>query len=123
MDLWNNPMVNNAMRNMSQEDLENFKKIGEQMYGNINFTDGTIKNKVPPPMEEAVAYVEEGIKSGILPEDLEEDEVHLLEDAYGKEWYLRYGWKRDEVPEPGLSLKDKKKINDMIEKANKKKQE
>ena len=78
MDLFSNPMVNNALRALSKEQLANYRKIGEEIYGNVNFEDSKILNNMPAPMEEAVAYVEEGIKSGILPRDLDENEIILL---------------------------------------------
>jgi len=115
-DLWNNPMVNNALKAMSKEDLEKYKKIGEQLYGNINFQDSTVVNQLITPVEEAVAYVEEGLKSGLLPEDLEENEVILLHETYGDKWYERYGFTRNQVPEPGLSLQSKKEIDETVEK-------
>lgn len=115
-DLWNNPMVNNALKAMSKEDLEKYKKIGEQLYGNINFQDSTLVNQLITPVEEAVAYVEEGLKSGLLPEDLEENEVILLHKTYGDKWYERYGFTRDQIPEPGLSLQAKKEIDEAVEK-------
>lgn len=114
MDLWNNPMINNALKALTPEQIEDYKKIGEQLYGNINFEDSKILNNIPPPMAEAVAYVEHGIKSGLLPSDLTEDEVILLSNAYGEKWYERYGFTKDEVPEPGLSLTLKKEIEDAI---------
>ena len=113
-DLFNNPMVNNALKAMTPEQLEEYKKFGESLYGNINFEDSKIVNNMPPPMAESVAYVEEGIKSGLLPDDLTEDEVTLLQQAYGEDWYLRYEFTKEEVPEPGLSLKMKKEIDDAV---------
>ena len=115
-DLFNNPMVNNALKSMSPEDLQKYKKIGEQLYGNINFVDSTLINNLSPPMEEAIAYVEQGINSGLMPEDLDENEVILLRNAYGEEWYKRFGFTQEQVPEPGLSLKMKKDIELAVEK-------
>lgn len=112
-DLFNNPFVNSALNAMTPEQIEEYKKIGESMYGSINFEDSTIIN-MPPPMAESVAYVEEGIKAGLLPEDLTEDEVSLLCEAYGKEWYKKFGFKESEVPEPGLSLQAKKDIEESV---------
>ena len=114
MDLFNNPMVNNAIKSMTPEQLVEYKKIGEYMYGNINFEDSKIINNISPPMAESIAYVEEGIKSGLLPGDLTEDEVSLLSTAYGEKWYERYGFTVHEVPEIGLSLKMKKDIDDAV---------
>ena len=114
MDLFSNPMVNNALKAMTPEQLEGYKKMGEQLYGNINFEDSKIVNNMLVPAEEAVAYVEEGIKSGLLPEDLDENEVILLTNTYGEKWYLRYGFKQEEVPEPGLSLGVKENLEKLI---------
>ena len=115
MNLFSNPMVNNALKAMNSEQLENYKKIGEHLYGNINFEDSKILNNMLIPTEEAVAYVEEGIKSGISPSDLDENEVILLTNTYGDKWYLRYGFKEEEVPEAGLSLGAKESIEKMIQ--------
>jgi hypothetical protein len=114
MDLFSNPMINNALKAMTPEQLEGYKKMGEQLYGNINFEDSKIVNNMLVPAEEAVAYVEEGIKSGLLPEDLDENEVILLTNTYGEKWYLRYGFKQEEVPEAGLSLGAKENLEKII---------
>ena len=114
-DIWNNPMVNNALKAMSKEDLEKYKKVGEQLYGSVNFEDSTVVNQLMTPADEAVAYIEEGLKSGLLPQDLDENEVILLQQTYGEEWYKKYGFSREEVPEPGLSLQAKKDIDEAIQ--------
>jgi magnesium-transporting ATPase (P-type) len=72
-------MVNNALKAMSKEDLEKYKKVGEQLYGSVNFEDSTVVNKLITPADEAVAYIEEGLKSGLMPDDLDENEVILLQ--------------------------------------------
>ena len=114
-DIWNNPMVNNALKAMSKEDLEKYKKVGEQLYGSVNFEDSTVVNKLITPADEAIAYIEEGLKSGLMPYDLDENEVILLQQTYGEEWYEKYGFSREDVPEPGLSLQVKKDIEEAIE--------
>lgn len=114
--LWNNPMVTNAIKSMSDEEVKRYKDVGQKMYGNIDFVDSKIINNMLTPMDEAVAYVEEGIKSGLNPADLEEGEIKLLHDTFGPEWYTRYNFDRDEVPEYGLSLKMKNDIQRAIKK-------
>ena len=114
-DLFNNPMVNNALKSMTPEQIDDYKKKGEQMYGTVNFPDSTIINNLAPPMEESAAYIEAGIKSGLSPRDLTEDEIVLLTQAFGEEWYLRYGFTKDEVPEPGLSVDVKESIEKAIQ--------
>ena len=114
MDLFNNPMINNALKAMTPEQVEHYKSIGEHLYGSINFEDSKILNNLPPPMAESVAYVEEGIKSGLSPQDLTQDEVILLTNAYGEKWFEKYGFKEHEVPEVGLSLDTKQEMEDAI---------
>lgn len=98
-DLFNNPMVEKAIKALSPEELERYKKIGEEMYGSVHFEDSKILNNIPAPMAEAVAYVIESIKSGLHPSDLEENEKILLEDVYGKEWYKKYGYCEKDLTE------------------------
>lgn len=115
MDLFNNPAVNNALKALTPEQIEEYKRIGEAMHGHVNFTDSSIIKQMEPPLEESVAYIEEGIRSGLLPSDLSEDEVTSLCKAYGDKWYERYGFKQHEVPEPGLSLDMKNALEKAVE--------
>lgn len=114
-DLFNNPLVTSAFNAMTPEQIEDYKKFGESLYGSVNFEDSTLINNIPAPMAESIAYIEEGLKSGLLPEDLTEDEVSILYEVYGKEWYKKYGFSEDQVPEPGLSLQTKKDIEQAVQ--------
>ena len=98
-DLWDNPMIKKAMENMSPEQLEQYKMLGESMYGNIDFNNSKILNNPPVPVEEALAYVEESLKSGLHPSMLEEEEKIFLEDMYGNDWYKRFGYDRRDLTE------------------------
>jgi hypothetical protein len=98
-DLWDNPMVKKAMESMSPEQLEQYKMLGESMYGNIDFGNSKILNNPPVPVEEALAYVEESLKSGLHPSMLEEEEKIFLEDMYGNDWYKRFGYDRRDLTE------------------------
>ena len=116
MDIWNNPMINNAIKALTPEQIKEYQQIGEYMYGKINFEDNKIINKMDPPIQESVAYIEEGLKAGLMPLDLTEDEVVVLTKAYGETWYERYGFNKNEVPEQGLSLKMKEEIEEFVQK-------
>lgn len=93
--LWDNPMTRSAMKEMSPEELQRYKDIGQSMYGDIDFEASKVLNNIPPPMAEAVAYVEESLKSGLHPSMLEENEVTLLVDVRGDNWYEKWGYTED----------------------------
>ena len=40
--LFNNPMIEAAMKALSPEDLERYKQIGEAMYGTVDFENSKI---------------------------------------------------------------------------------
>jgi hypothetical protein len=91
-DLFNNPMVNAARESMTEEDLDHYKKIGESLYGDVNFETSQSLRNMPPPMAEAVAYVENSIRSGLHPSFLDTNEQSLMKDAYGEKWTERFGY-------------------------------
>jgi hypothetical protein len=44
-------------------------------------------------MEEALAYVVQGLDSGLHPKYITEDEDALLQAAYGEEWFKKWNYK------------------------------
>lgn len=93
-NLFNNPMVNSARNALTDEQKEEYKKIGEQMYNTVDFNSaGT------DPLAESVAYIREGLKSGLHPSFLPEDEIKVLEEYYGKEWYKHFGYSTLDIDE------------------------
>lgn len=97
--LWDNPMTRAAMKSMSAEDLQRYKEIGQAMYGDIDFEGTRILNNIPPPMEEAVAYISESLKSGLHPSMMEQNEIELIKDVYGEKWYENWGYKKEDINE------------------------
>jgi hypothetical protein len=98
LDIFDNPRVKSAMSKMSPEQLEEYKRMGKEMYDAVNYVNSTILTKPPSPMigddmfdkEEnstAMAYVINGIKSGLLEEDMTDDEKVFAEQCFGKDWY------------------------------------
>lgn len=88
--LFNNPMVKAAMDSLSEQDKEKYREWGENIFGHIDFeTSKAIKN-MPPPVTDAVAYIEVALRSGLAVEDLDENEVNLMENVFGTEWKDRY---------------------------------
>ena len=96
-DLFNNPMVKAAMDAMPESEKKRYKIIGEEMYGNVNFEESKILNNIPEPMKEFLLYITEQLKSGIHPSDLEDSEKDFLKDAFGNEWYIKYGYVEEDL--------------------------
>jgi hypothetical protein len=97
--LWDNDMVNAAKKSMSKEELLRYEKIGESMFKDIDFETSAISNNKDPLLSDAVAYIIEGLKSGLHPSMLDSDELNVLENYYGKEWYESWGYKKEDLNE------------------------
>lgn len=88
--LFNNEMIQKARESMTPEQIEEYKKKGEEFFANVDFED---KNgNAVPPVESACAYISEGLKSGMHPSYLDDDEKRVMEEIYGNEWYKKWGW-------------------------------
>jgi hypothetical protein len=96
--LWNNEMVQNAKKHMSAEDIKKYQEIGESMYKNIDYTTSNIHN-APSLLDDAVAYITESIKSGLHISYTTKEERDILETYYGKEWYLKFNYTKEDLEE------------------------
>ena len=93
-------MVDLARNAMPKEQLEKFKRIGEEMYNNVDYETGTINGKTfPKTMAESAFFIVEGIKSGLHPSDLSTEEKFLLKEVYGEKWYERFGYNEKDLTE------------------------
>lgn len=93
--LWDNEMVENAKKHLSKEDLEKYKKIGESMYKDIDYETNMYTS--PALLDDAVAYITESIKSGLHISFTTKEERDILETFYGKEWYLKFGFTKEDL--------------------------
>ena len=91
-DLFDNPMVRAAMAAMSEEEQEKYKKIGEQMYGNMNFNDSRYTIDPNAKLDEARECLESQLRSGLHPSDMEDNEKAVLVDSYGDKWYEKWDY-------------------------------
>lgn len=96
-ELFNNPMTKAALSALSDEDKERYRFIGEQLYGNINYEENKVLNNRPFDMVEAVAYIKTQLQSGLHPSMLEDNEKAILADVYGNEWYLEWGYVKEDL--------------------------
>lgn len=98
-NLFNNPMVEAAMKSLTPEQREEYEKIGKYMY---ETTDYTQLNPTPKSVEEdmvnGVFYVRESLKSGLHPQDMDKKEIQLMYEIYGPKWYEEYGYTEDDIP-------------------------
>jgi hypothetical protein len=103
--LFNNPMINAAIKALSIEDKEKYKKIGDDLYGTINYVDivnegqKQISENIPDDSIEAVLYITSQIRSGLHPVDMEVDEINLMINAYGDEWYTKWNYTKEDLVE------------------------
>jgi hypothetical protein len=90
----NNSLMQSAIRALTPEQREHYKKLGESMYGDLNFEDSKILNDYDAPIEESLAYITEGLKAGLHPSDLSFDELSVLKDIYKEHnvWLEKYGY-------------------------------
>lgn len=98
-DLFDNPMTRSALAAMSDDEKRRYKEIGQEMYGHMNFEDAKVLNNIPAPMEEALAYIHEQLKSGLHPSALDDNEKAFLADSEGEEWYKKWGYVKEDLDE------------------------
>ena len=101
--LWDNAMVRDAKAKMSKEDLEQYKKIGEQFYRDMDFQQNNDLNAI---LKESVAYISMGLNSGLLPSELNKDEKRVMKELMGEKWYEKWGY-----TEKDLLKKKNREIN------------
>ncbi len=99
-DLFNNPLVNSAMKALTPEQKESYRIMGEHM-----FSVCKLEEKVIDPsfeIEQLLVYAKEGLKAGLHPNDMDKREIQVMYDIYGDDWYLEYGYEKSEVPTNAL---------------------
>ena len=99
LSLFNNNMLKNASNAIGETDKQRYKQLGEEMFDSIDFEEGNVLNNYPPPVRESILDIEQQIKDGLHPTDMEESEKKLLEEIYGKEWYKKWGFSKEDLVE------------------------
>jgi hypothetical protein len=105
-DLFNNPFFENAKKSLTEEQKEEYKKIGEYMYNKDIYSTAETKIKSDITHEEILFYAVQALKSGINPKDLTQKEIQALTDTYGKYWYEKFGLEKEDVPELTITKED-----------------
>jgi len=94
--IFNNTAFKQAFNSLSDKDKEKYKKIGEELYNTTDFPTAGITSKEHDP-NELVAHIENQLRSGIHPSDMEEGEKLVMYDAYGEEWYVKWGYVKEDL--------------------------
>ena len=97
--LFDNPMVNAARDAMTPEEKEQYRKIGEKMYGHLNFEDADHLIDPNIQMSEARICLEGQLRSGLHPSDMDDNEKAIMVDAYGATWYEKWGYVEQDLGE------------------------
>lgn len=98
-NLYDSKVVQSVIKNMTSEQRQRYKKIGESLYNTTNFKDRKLLHNVEPPLKESIKYIVEGLNSGLHPKYLTEKEVEILGKFYGRDWYQRWDYKKTDLPE------------------------
>jgi len=94
--LWDNPATKAALQSMDPKDVAKYKKFGEHMYGSIDYNKNqSVDTK--SPVDEAIFYIIEGVKSGLHPSMLDDSEKELLLKIKGDKWWETYGYVKDDL--------------------------
>lgn len=89
--LFNNPAVSNTIKSLKPEEYNKYKNIGKELYEKIDYNNTQILTN--PNIEiNSPEYIIEGIKSGLHPSFLSQNEKNILTQKYGKEWYKKYNY-------------------------------
>lgn len=89
-NLFDNPTINEMKKNLSDEDKKKYEKIGESMYNSIDYNSGVTLDKNSYDMTLVIKYILEGLKSGLSVDDLLENEVAILVQAFGEDWQEKF---------------------------------
>jgi hypothetical protein len=96
-DLFEGVLVKSAISALSDEDKEKYRKLGQELYGKIDFENSKILSTNPDPIKESISYIESQLKSGIHPSMLEDTEKEIMNDFVGPEWYVSWGYTAEEL--------------------------
>jgi len=107
-DLFKSEALQSALKSLTPAQREQYRQMGEYMYGDLKFEDKINMNKVAPPMEEAAVYIAEGLKSGLHPSYLDENEVAVLQEVYGEDWYTNWGYTKEDLEEEEENTEEEK---------------
>ena len=79
---------------LSEDEKKKYQEMGEQIYSCMN-EDGSMKD----PLDEAMIYIKHGLDSGLHPRDLGKNELQVVIEKCGENWYEKWGWTDEDMKE------------------------
>lgn len=80
---------------ITPEQAKYYKELGEKMFNNTDFVNNKANNISQSPIEDSKLYIEEGLKSGLHPSCLSDDEKKIMIEFHGDKWFTKWGWETD----------------------------
>ncbi len=91
-------IVQRAKNALTEEQKEEYKKIGEYMFTKTNYQTLEMGSTLSDPTEQDILfYATEALKSGGEPKDLSVKELQILSNVYGEKWYEKFGFTENEL--------------------------
>lgn len=91
--IFTDPHIQAAKQALSPEERARFQKLGDGLYGSINFETGDIAGTE----NDATLYILKALQSGLHPSELDEDEKFFLSDKLGETWWIELGYKGEDL--------------------------
>lgn len=92
------PEIVMAKNALTEEQKEEYKKIGEYMYQtDVSKVKHNGSQVVKVNKADLLIYAESGLRSGLSPKDLTADELASLINAYGERWFERFDISEEEA--------------------------
>ena len=82
----------------SYESLQKIKEIGKTFYTDMNIFNKEFSKTTEKQLHlECLFSIEDSLKKGLYPSDLENNEIQILERTYGEKWYLKFGFSKNDL--------------------------
>ena len=91
-NMFTDKSLKSAFKSLPKEDQERYKQQGENMYS-VDY-EGLGKDPNQALLESA-AYISEGLKSGLLPTQLTQDELNVMRTIFGETWFEKFGYESE----------------------------
>jgi hypothetical protein len=94
-DLFDNPLVREARKNMTKEQIESLAKKGEDIFVNDITLMGTQNDDTDSKeVYEQLCFM---LKSGLHPSFFSRDEKDFLKNYVGEKWYEKFGYLENDL--------------------------